>query len=177
MISPVSLDFDNGKSFSYTQRDCSRPRQQASYRGLPRLTRGCGRLNSARSLRNRTPCEADLLSSAQNIPLLLAALLWHGLKHIPMLDHLPVFVQPEDVDARPIGSARPHLMAVQHDVVPLCNDPHEPHLLAWVLPCHPVEVVNEGVLAVCHHRVVLRIAVPTYRSTASAGRHWLNIRS
>src|SRR5579884_3078132 len=76
-----------------------------------------------------------------------------------MLDHLPVFVQPKDVDARPIGSTRPHLMAVQYDVVPLCNDPHEPHLLARVLLCHPVEVVNEGVLAICHHRVVLRIAV------------------
>src|SRR6476620_5604736 len=77
-----------------------------------------------------------------------------------MLDHLPILVQPKDVDARPIGSTRPHLMAVQYDVVPLSDDPHEPHPLARVLPCHPCEVVDERGFSIRHHRIVLGVAWP-----------------
>src|SRR5207253_4585204 len=52
------------------------------------------------------------------------------LQHVPVLDDLPVVIEAEDVDARPIAISRPLLVAVQDDVVALGDHSLELHLLA-----------------------------------------------
>ena len=100
------------------------------------------------------------------------------LEHIPVFDDLAVAVEAEDVDARVVVIAGPVLKAVQHDVVAFCDGPLELDPLARILGGHALEVVDERLLAVTDAGVVLAsTSSPTYRAIASAGRHWLNMRS
>jgi NAD(P)-dependent dehydrogenase (short-subunit alcohol dehydrogenase family) len=113
----------------------------------------------------RPPGCSSLVAQAIRLPSLehgvaVRRALRHRLQHIPVFDDLSMFVQPEDVDARPVGATRPDLVAVQYDVGSLGEDPHEPHMLAGEFPRHPSEVLDEGFLAVRHHRVVLDVVSP-----------------
>ena len=74
-----------------------------------------------------------------------------------MLDDLAVVVEPEDVDAGVLVVAGPGLVAVQDDEVALGDHPLELDSLARVLRRHPLEVVDERLLAVADLRVVLDV--------------------
>ena len=94
-----------------------------------------------------------------------------------MLDDLAVCIEAEDVDACVVVIAGPVLEAVQHHQVTLGHAATELDTLAWVLLCHAVEVVDEGLLAITNAGIVLDVLAPPYRSIASAGRHSLNMSS
>jgi hypothetical protein len=49
------------------------------------------------------------------------------------------------------------LIAVQHNECAVREHPSKLHALAGILLGHPREVLNEGILAIGHHRVVLRV--------------------
>jgi hypothetical protein len=54
-------------------------------------------------------------------PVLVGGGLRDDLQQVPVLDHLAVSVEPEDVDAGILIVTRPDLVAVQHDVVALAS--------------------------------------------------------
>jgi len=97
----------------------------------------------------------------------------NALKHIPMLNNLSAVIEPEDVDARPIGITGPFLSAVQDDVLPFGNDGPKLNTLAGILTRHAFKVGDKRILAVRNGGVVLPVGPPTNRAIASAGRHWL----
>lgn len=76
-----------------------------------------------------------------------------------MFDDLAVFIQPEDVDSRPILITRPELKAVQDDQISLGNHAPKFNFLARICQRHSLEIVDEGLLAVSHGGVVLNIDV------------------
>lgn len=76
-----------------------------------------------------------------------------------MLDDPVRVVEAEDVDAGVVIVARPMLVAVQHDQVTLDDRALDLDALAGVLRGHPIEVVDERLLAVGDVRVVLRVGV------------------
>jgi len=62
-------------------------------------------------------------------------------------------VQPEDVDAGVVGVAGPALVTVPDDVVALGDSSLELDVLAGILGGHPLEVLDERLLAVADVRV------------------------
>ena len=74
-----------------------------------------------------------------------------------MLNDLSFVIQPEDVNPRPVAVVRPVLIAVQDDEVAVGQDATELHALAGILARHPLEVFDEGVLAVRDNRIVLGV--------------------
>src|SRR5687768_11062493 len=74
-----------------------------------------------------------------------------------MLHDLPVRIQAEDVDPCPVTITRPVLIAMQDHHVTLCQHAAKLHTLAGILSSHSLEVVDEGVLAVRNHRIVLDV--------------------
>src|SRR5216684_5000133 len=83
----------------------------------------------------------------------------HTLQYVPVLNHLAVVVEAEDVDTGPVGIAGPCLVAVQHHVAPLGDDALELDMLARILGGHTYKVVDEGLLAVADVGVVLNVRV------------------
>jgi len=69
-------------------------------------------------------------------------------------------VEAENVNASPVAVVRPLLVTVENHVVAIANHPSELDSLAWVLGGHSVEVLDEGLLAICNHRIVLDVGVP-----------------
>ena len=86
-----------------------------------------------------------------------------------MLDDLPLVVETEDVHAGVPAVAGPALVAVQDDVAGLGDHQFELHRLAWIIPRHLLEMVDEGLFAVADVRVVLDVPDPAYRSIACRG--------
>jgi len=93
----------------------------------------------------------------------------YRLEHVPVLYHLAVGIQAEDVDAGPVRLTGPDLVAVQHHVVALSDHPHELYLLARVRARHLLKVLDEPVLAVGHVRVVLGVRSPNVPLHGFAG--------
>jgi hypothetical protein len=60
-------------------------------------------------------------------PVLVGRGLRDDLQHVPVLDHLAVLVEPEDVDPGALIVTRSDLVAVQHDVGALGQRPVELH--------------------------------------------------
>ena len=81
------------------------------------------------------------------------------LEHIPVLDYLAVGVDSEDVDTGVVMVTRPHLVAVQHDVLTLCDGSYELDPLSGELSSHSLEVVDEGLLAIGDMGVVLGVGI------------------
>ena len=48
-------------------------------------------------------------------------------------------------------------MAMQDDVVALGHHPLKLHAFARILPCHALEIIHEGLLAIANVRVVLDV--------------------
>jgi len=76
-----------------------------------------------------------------------------------VLYDLAAVVEAEDVDAGIIFVAGPLLMAMQHDMVSLGDHALEVHALARILPGHPLEVLDERLLAIGHLGIVLSVGV------------------
>jgi hypothetical protein len=83
------------------------------------------------AVRHRSSDDAGLEHSVR-----VGRLLGNRLQHVPMLDHLPVIVQTEDVDPCPSGSAWPQLPAVQHYIVLLCDYPEPVKSNETVVGCN-----------------------------------------
>ena len=81
----------------------------------------------------------------------------HLLQNVPVLDDPAIVIEPEDIDASPLAVAWPVLIAVQHNECAVREHPSKLDALAGIFLGHPGEVVNEGILAISHHRVVLRV--------------------
>ncbi|SRR5216684_9218785 len=75
-----------------------------------------------------------------------------------MLDDLSVVVESEDLYPGPIVVARPLPKAVRHSIVALRDDPLEGNSLAWILSRHAFKIIDEGLLAVRHGRIVLSVS-------------------
>ena len=89
-----------------------------------------------------------------------------------MLDNLSIGVQAKDVDAGPITIVRPVLVAVQNDEVLIGEYSAELHSFSGIRVSHPLEVVDERVLAIGDHRIVLSVR----RSYVSSYRFaWLRV--
>ena len=76
-----------------------------------------------------------------------------------MLDNLAVVIEAEYVDAGVVLISRPLLMAMQHHVITFRHRANEMGNLARVRVAHPLEILNEGLLAVGNMRVVLDVLV------------------
>ena len=76
-----------------------------------------------------------------------------------MFDYFAVAVQPEDVHPGVLQISGPGLVAVKDDKVAFCNDALEIDPLAGILGRHPLEVLDEGLLAVTNMRVVLGVGI------------------
>jgi hypothetical protein len=76
-----------------------------------------------------------------------------------MLDDPALIVESKDVHSRPVPILvrRPHLVAVQDDVIAFRKRPHELHALARVFTRHLLEVRDKGRLAIRNMRVVLDV--------------------
>jgi hypothetical protein len=48
-------------------------------------------------------------------------------------------------------------MAVEDNIIAFSYDPLEVHTFAWIVPSHTLEVLNEGLLAIRHMRIVLDV--------------------
>ncbi len=82
------------------------------------------------------------------------------LEDVPVLDDPAVVVEAEDVDSGVVVVAGPTLVAVQHDQVAFGDGALELDVLAGVLRRHPVEAVDEGLLAIGDLGVVLAVLRP-----------------
>ena len=85
------------------------------------------------------------------------------MQHIPVLNDLSVVIQPEDVDPCPVAVLWPVLVAVKDHEVVVRQDPAELHALAWILARHSFEVLDEGLLPVCHDGIVLDVRCSNVR--------------
>ena len=74
--------------------------------------------------------ERGSFAPASEHPVVVGRRLGDHLQDVPVLDDLPVRVEPEDVDARVVVGAWPGLMAVQDDVVAFREGPDEVDVLA-----------------------------------------------
>jgi hypothetical protein len=76
-----------------------------------------------------------------------------------VLNDLALSVDTEDINPSPVLVlvGRPLLMAVENDIVSFRYNPLELHTFARVVLGHPVEVVNEGLFAIRHMRIVLNV--------------------
>ena len=81
----------------------------------------------------------------------------HDLQHIPVLDDLAVVVQPENVDTRPGMVAWPVLPAVQDDKVAFGDSADEIDALVGELTSCVLKVIDKGLLAIAHARIVLDV--------------------
>ena len=81
------------------------------------------------------------------------------LKHVPVLDDLSIGVKPKYIDACPVTICvcRPHLVAVQHNVIAFRNDTLEGDVLSWVFPGHALEILDKRLFAIRYVRVVLGV--------------------
>lgn len=84
----------------------------------------------------------------------------YRLQHVPVLHDPALIIEPKDVDSGIVLVTWPLLMTMQDDMIALAKDALEMHALSGVLASHPLEVLNESVLAVCDVRVVLNVDVP-----------------
>ena len=111
-----------------------------------------------------TTCQADLKPFAgttrQNIVLSFAASDGMVCSTSQCSTILPLVVEAEDVDAGPVRLAGPLLVAVEDDVAPLGDRPLHVHALAGMLARHPLEELDERLLAVGDAGVVLDVDVP-----------------
>ena len=73
--------------------------------------------------------------------------------------------------------AGPLLKAMQDDEGAFRDDALDVHALARILARHADEVVDKRLFSVADRGIVLDVDVADVRSMASAGRHWLNIKS
>src|SRR6267142_3751819 len=94
--------------------------------------------------------------------------IWHNLQHVPVLDDFAIVIQAKNIHTRPVSVfvGRPLLMAMQNHVVAFGENSFEVHMLARVLLRHPLEVRNEGFLAIRDVRIVL----PVYSARVSLDR-------
>lgn len=83
----------------------------------------------------------------------------NNLKHIPVFDDFPLLIEPENINSRPVGIARPLLVAVQHDIISLRDHVFEFHALARIFCRHALEMGDEGCFAIPDRRVVLDVLV------------------
>ena len=74
-----------------------------------------------------------------------------------MFDNLAVIIETKDIDASIVVIARPMLVAVQDNMLPLCKGSLEGHTLTGIVGGHASEVIDERVLAVSDMRIVLDI--------------------
>lgn len=75
-----------------------------------------------------------------------------------MLDDLSIAIESKDVYASPICMPGPLLVAMQNDEVILSQHPPELNALAGILSGHAFEILNERILAVSDHWIVLSVA-------------------
>lgn len=76
-----------------------------------------------------------------------------------MLDDLAVCVEAKDVDSGPRAVSGPFLMAVEDNIVALCDCAPYFDSLPGILLRHSSEVVDESLLSIGDHRVVLDVFV------------------
>ena len=74
-----------------------------------------------------------------------------------MLNNLSVVIETEEIHGHVLLALRPRLMGVKRNQVALGNDPNEFDRFFRKLLDHFGEVVNEGLLAVAHRWVVLKV--------------------
>ena len=77
-----------------------------------------------------------------------------------MFDDFPVVIEPKNINSCPISLTWPLLITVQDHVVSFGNRTLEVDALAWILLCHPREVLNEGFLAISNSGIMLDIHLP-----------------
>src|SRR5947209_6776243 len=95
----------------------------------------------------------------------------NALENIPVFNDFAVVIEAKNIDASPIGVSRPLLITMQDHVVAFGNDPFELDALSWILLSHSSEVVNEGLLAISHCRVMLGVhlsCIPLHRESRLA---------
>ena len=83
-----------------------------------------------------------------------------------MLDNLSLVIEPNNIDTGPIAISGPVLKAMQDDVVIFGQHSPELNALARVLASHAFELLDERILPVGDHRIVLgvgRANMATYR--------------
>lgn len=88
-------------------------------------------------------------------------MLGDDLQHIPMLNDLPLIVEPENIDSRVIVVSGPVLGAMKNDILVLCHDPLYLDSFARPFASHALEIVNEALLSGFHMRIVLDVLVPS----------------
>lgn len=76
-----------------------------------------------------------------------------------MFNNCAVLIQAKDVNPGPVVIAGPLLETMQHDVVVLGNDALEVNTFSGVLLCHPGEVLDERLFAICYRRIVLKVHI------------------
>jgi hypothetical protein len=72
---------------------------------------------------------------------------------------LPLFVEPEDVDAGPDVIAGPMLATAKNYIVAFSDSPFEFHTLAGVIARGFLEIGDEAFLPVSYTRIVLDVAI------------------
>ena len=87
-------------------------------------------------------------------PVIVRAVLRHFVEHVSVLDDLAFLIETENVDACIVRSLWPELVTMQDHVVNVLKGALDLYVFARVFPRHPLEVVDEGVLAVCDVRIV-----------------------
>jgi hypothetical protein len=128
--------------------------------GADQVARGVGkgRLSSRadKPLKGGTRFTPEVMNPTLEHPIGVRGCPRNFLQHIPMLHDLAVLVQAENINPRPVRASRPSLITMQLRVVAFCNHGLEFDALPRIIPRHHSELIDERLLSIRSHRIVLQ---------------------